>query len=298
MGDIFCHECPDPGLSLGPNPSSAFNLPDKCLVVQSEESEARNSHFVPFAERDDVVMQAVHGVLDMLDITNRQGGIQPRFNFLFARTNTVPMGEMIDMKSLRANLRRIMASKSVKPTSLSLQIGPSKTLVKDLLEKNDDVRLGTLVKLADALSVSLDDLLALPRVPIAGSIGAGGQIAYEDVGEAFEPDMSVSRPPGISGKLIALMVRGESMLPRYKDGDILYVQREHDGVLPAYIGEDCAVRLSTGETFVKQLNYGSRPGVFTLMSLNAAPMVDVEIEWATLILFVLPGAARRLGQYN
>jgi phage repressor protein C with HTH and peptisase S24 domain len=204
------------------------------------------------------------------------------------------MSDLIDLDSVRLSLKRIMSQKGLKPTTLSQMVGNSKTLVKEILEGNGDIKLSTLVRLAGAMDVDVADLLQKPRVPIAGYIGAGGQVAFEDMGEDIAPDCTVMHPPGLSGKLVALMVRGDSMLPKYKDGDIIYIQRDHDGVLPDYIGEDCAVRVSTGETYIKQLAYGSREGLFTLRSLNAADIEDVEIEWATPIALIMPGRSRRL----
>lgn len=200
------------------------------------------------------------------------------------------MSDVLDIETIRANLRRAMKVKDAKPTTLSLAVGKNRTLVKDLLEKSNDIQLGTLVKLAGALDVPLSDLIAAPRVYIVGYIGAGGEVIYEDLGR----DEGVLRPPGISGSLVALMVRGSSMLPKYRDGDIIYIQRTHEGVLPEYIGEDCAVRLASGETYIKQLMAGSEEGKFTLISLNAPPMENVEVEWATLVRFVMPARSRQL----
>lgn len=199
-----------------------------------------------------------------------------------------------DIETIRENLQRIMDQKGVKPTTLSQQVGSSKTLVKDLLTKTADVQFSTLTKLAGALDVDLETLLSSPRVPIVGRIGAGGSVAFMDVGETLEPDETVPRPPGVTGKLIALVVEGSSMLPKYRDGDIIYIQRNHDGMLEEYIGEDCAVRLVTGETYVKQLARGSSPTRFNLRSLNAPDMEDVEIEWATPVLFIMPARARKM----
>lgn len=200
------------------------------------------------------------------------------------------MSDIVDINVIRSNLLRAMESKKAKATSLSLAVGSNRTLVRDLLERSKDVQIGTLTKLATALDVPVSDLLAAPRVPIAGYIGAGGTIVFEDLGH----DETVLRPPGISGSLVALAVRGSSMLPKYKDGDIIYIQRTHDGVLPDYIGEDCAVRLASGETYIKQLMAGSEDGRFTLLSLNADPMENVEVEWATLVRFVMPARSRQL----
>lgn len=190
-----------------------------------------------------------------------------------------------------------MDQKGVKPTTLSQRISSSKTLVKDLLTKVSDVQVGTLRKLAGALDVELGDLLALPRVPIVGKIGAGGSVVFvalqED--ERVDPEDTVLRPPGISGKLVALIVEGSSMLPKYSDGDIIYIQRDPlVSVLETDIGDDCAVRLKSGETYVKQLVRGSEPGCYTLRSLNAPDMENVEVEWATRVLFIMPRRSREM----
>lgn len=229
-------------------------------------------------------------MLCKLDQTYLQARIHPPFAKRSDWSNSFAVAETLDIDTIRETLRRIMVRKNVKPTSLSLKVGNNRTLVKDLLEKGRDVQLGTLTKLASALDVELSELLASPRVTVAGYIGAGGEIIFEDLGR----EETVIRPPGISGTLVALVVRGSSMLPKYKDGDIIYVQRQHEGWLPDYIGEDCAVRLTTGETYIKQLMHGAAENSFTLMSLNAPPMVDVEIEWATPVLFIMPARSRNL----
>lgn len=200
------------------------------------------------------------------------------------------MSDVIDIETVREALRAIMKRKGAKPTPLSLQVGRSKTLVKDLLEKTNDVSFSTLVKLAGALEVPVSDLIAAPRISVVGYIGAGGTVIFED----FENDETVVRPPNISTKLVALVVRGSSMLPKYSDGDIIYIARDHDGALPDYIGQDCAVRLATGETYIKQLMHGSQEGTFTLLSLNAPPIENVEIEWATPVAFIMPSHSRHL----
>jgi repressor LexA len=206
------------------------------------------------------------------------------------------MPDTPDIETIRENLRRIMERKKIPPTTLSQKVGSSKTLVKDLLTKTSDVQFSTLRKLAGALDVELGDLLALPRVPIVGKIGAGGSVAFLALRDEdnIEADETVPRPPGVTGKLIALVVEGSSMLPKYRAGDIIYIQRTHDGWLESYIGEDCAVRLTTGETYVKQLTLGSEPNRFTLRSLNAPDMENVEIEWATPVLFIMPRRSREI----
>lgn len=206
------------------------------------------------------------------------------------QSNSGAMENKIDIQTVREALREIMDRKGVKPTTLSLMVGKNKSLVKDLFERQNDISVSTLNRLAGALDVSVIDLLAAPRISLVGFIGAGGIVIYEEVNSGE----TVIRPPNVSMNLVALEVRGDSMLPKYSDGDIIYIGRDHDGVLPEYIGRDCAVRLETGETYIKQLIKGSEEGKFTLLSLNAPPIENVEIVWATPIAFIMPSHSRYL----
>lgn len=230
------------------------------------------------------------GLHNKLDQSYRQARICPPFAKEADWSNYADMAEQLTIESIRTALRKAMTRKGEKATTLSLRIGSNRTLVKDLLEKTDDVRLSTLTKLANALDIDLQELVSTPPVQVVGYIGAGGTVIFEDLGYGE----TVLRPPGISGTLVALMVKGSSMLPKYKDGDIIYIQRDHDGILPDYVGEDCAVRLHGGETYIKQLIHGNQPGRFTLLSLNADPIENVEIEWATPVLFIMPARSRHL----
>ena len=78
------------------------------------------------------------------------------------------------------------------------------------------------------------------------------------------------------------------MLPKYEEGEIIYVRKDHDGILPAYIGKHCAVHLTDGGTYLKILAHGTEPNRFTLRSLNAADMENVEVVWASPVQFVTP----------
>lgn len=143
-------------------------------------------------------------------------------------------------------------------------------------------------RLSVILKCSPADVLG-DEVPVVGQIGAGGSVIFEDTGA----QETTKRPPDTAGELIGLEVVGESMLPKFDPGDIVYISRGHDGVDPADIGSICACRLVTGETYLKRLARGSKPGTFTLRSYNAADMEDVELEWATPIRASIPRAARR-----
>lgn len=180
-----------------------------------------------------------------------------------------------------------MVAKDIKAKPLSKKAGKGETFVRDMFEAAD-IKLGPLHLIANALEVSVADIVGGDEMTISGKVGAGGSVIFEEAD--YGP---TARPVGFGDKLQAFVVDGSSMLPRYSSGDVVYISRETDEIDPEAIGDFCAVRLVTGETYVKQLTHGSRPGFFTLRSLNAEDIVDVEVAWATPIIFVLPRAARR-----
>lgn len=171
---------------------------------------------------------------------------------------------------------------------LSKAAGLGETAVRDIM-KNPDVRVGTLIKLADALDIPASSLFG-SQVPVLGKVGAGGTVLFD---ENPDPEM-VDRPPGATGKLMALQVTGDSMIPVYRDGDVVYINRDHDGILPDYIGEECVVHTVEGGTFLKQLAPGSQFNRFTLRSFNAGDMENVELVWAAPVLFVMRRRKRTL----
>lgn len=197
-----------------------------------------------------------------------------------------PMG---DIKGIRAAIEREMKAKGFSRRSLSSAAGLSESAVRDLLTRTDNPGIDTLRKVAEALEMPVDALTGEGlRVPVLGKIGAGGQVLFATDFEEEGELPSAPRPPLVAGRLMALEVVGSSMLPKYEAGDIIYVRRDHDGVFPHYIGKYCAVRTIDGGTFLKILAPGSEPDRYTLRSLNAEDMTDVEIEWASPVLFVMP----------
>ncbi len=201
--------------------------------------------------------------------------------------DTSHVNERAEIERIKERIRQLMVEKDIKAKPLSKAAGKGETFIRDFFAA-DDLKIGNLHRVADALNVTISDIIGSGMVSVSGRVGAGGSVIFEEAEDGFAP-----RPPGITGEVEALEVSGDSMLPRYSSGDIVYIARDHEGILESDIGEYCAVRLATGETYVKQLSRGSRPGFFTLLSLNAEPITDVELTWAAPIIFVLPRAARR-----
>lgn len=123
-------------------------------------------------------------------------------------------------------------------------------------------------------------------IPLMGFIGAGAEIMPEF--EQVPPDGidHVNVPFPLPAEMIAFQVRGDSMLPVYKDGHVIVCFREQKRPVEAFYGEDAAVRTSDGRRFIKTIMRGN-PGV-NLMSWNAAPIENVGLEWIGEIFATLP----------
>lgn len=196
---------------------------------------------------------------------------------------------MGDIQAIRLTIEREMRKKGFSRRSLSKAAELSESAVRDLLTRTDNPGIDTLRKVAEALEMPVDALTGAGLVvPVLGKVGAGGKVLFAAESEEEEGLPTVPRPPLVAGRLMALQVVGSSMLPKYEAGDVIYVRRDHEGVLPSYLGKYCAVRTADGGTFLKVLTAGTQPDRYTLRSLNAEDMTDVEIIWASPVLFVMP----------
>lgn len=149
---------------------------------------------------------------------------------------------------------------------------------------------------AKAFGVQESDVLASIRsARVMGKIGAGAQIEpeYEQVPEEglYTVDVPFAIPEGI----IAFEVFGESMLPRYDDGDVVLVYSDQQRSTESLLGEEVAVRTADGRRFLKRLLRGSLKGHFNLESWNAKTIENVSLEWVgEIYLTVRSGQIRRI----
>ena len=103
------------------------------------------------------------------------------------------------------------------------------------------------------------DYLELNSVPIMGRVGAGATIEPEHEQVPPEGLGEVELPFPISEETIAFEVAGNSMLPKYENGDIIVVYREQRHPVSSFYGEEAAVRLKTGERYLKTIERGKSP---------------------------------------
>jgi repressor LexA len=137
--------------------------------------------------------------------------------------------------------------------------------------------------------------LELNSVPIMGRVGAGAAIEPEYEQVPPEGLGEVELPFPIAEETIAFEVAGDSMLPKYENGDVIVVYRDQRHPVSSFYGEEAAVRLKTGERYLKTIDRGKSPTLVNLSSFNAKPIHGVKLEWIGEICVTLPrGQIERL----
>ena len=116
-------------------------------------------------------------------------------------------------------------------------------------------------------------------VPLVGFVGAGAEVFAIDDGGSLE---EIDAPPGIGPNAVAVQVRGDSMYPRYMDGDTLI----YDGhvTLQQADGQECVVGLRDGRRFIKIVRITGSSVM--LESFNAPPIRDPLVEFVGPVLWV------------
>lgn len=115
----------------------------------------------------------------------------------------------------------------------------------------------TLKKLADLFNVSIDYLLGRSiedkqykpkgvKIPVLGTIPAG--VPIEAIEEILDYE-EISEDMAKHGEYFALKVKGNSMLPTIKDGDVVIVRQQDD----ADSGKICVVMINGFDATLKEI---------------------------------------------
>lgn len=188
----------------------------------------------------------------------------------------------------RTQLRRLMKERNINAKQLGKAIGRNERLIYDWLVKTDAPRIDLLERAADALGVTLPELVSgepheRQLVPVAGIVTAGdGWSVYDDGGHDPIP-LAVS-----GGEAVAVEVRGDSMLNYYKNGDILIGIKKLGRSLTELIGRDCIIETSDGKRLLKFVQKGSMKDRFNLRSHNIEhpDIQNAELKWAAPVEWI------------
>jgi repressor LexA len=185
---------------------------------------------------------------------------------------------MLDIRLIERGLEKPGKTKGGLATAMGVRPGAVSEILSGL-------RLIKASEIADII-----DYLELNSVPIMGRVGAGAAIEPEHEQVPPEGLGEVELPFPISEETIAFEVAGDSMLPKYENGDIIVVYREQRHPLTSFYGEEAAVRLKTGERYLKTVERGKSSSMVNLTSFNAKPINGVKVEWIGEICVTLPRA--------
>ena len=190
---------------------------------------------------------------------------------------------MLDVKMIERGLAKPGKTKG----GLAVAMGVRPGAVSEILAE------ARLIKASELQPII--EYLELNAVPIMGRVGAGASIEPEHEQVPPEGLGEVELPFPIAEETMAFEVVGDSMLPKYENGDIIVVYREQRHPLSSFYGEEAAVRLKSGERYLKTIERGKTTHVVNLTSFNAKPITSVKLEWIGEICVTLPrGQIERL----
>lgn len=147
------------------------------------------------------------------------------------------------------------------------------------------------IRYAKKFRVSLDWLLTgrgdpkrnHQKVAITQMVGAGAAIIpFPDQGHLGEVDA-----PEDWGSYEGAEIRGDSM-PPFGDGWRIIWRPHNEGVPSECLDKLCVVDVKEGPTLVKIVRKGSKRGVWNLESWKGPLRVDVTLNWAAPIRWIVP----------
>ena len=190
---------------------------------------------------------------------------------------------MLDVRLIERGLEKPGKTKGGLATAMGVRPGAVSEILSGL----------RLIKASEIPNII--EYLDLNSVPIMGRVGAGAAIEPEHEQVPPEGLGEIELPFPISEETIAFEVSGDSMLPKYENGDIIVVFKEQQHPVSSFYGEEAAVRLKTGERYLKTIERGKSATQVNLTSFNAKPINGVKLEWIGEICVTLPrGQIERL----
>ena len=200
-------------------------------------------------------------------------------------------------------LQLAMATDGWKMKTLSEAAGMGETAVKDLFRYSSSPKVSTAHAIATAMGRSVDELIALGEnagpitrshrsaIAVVGRVGAGAEIDLFDAFEKGDGHYRVPCPPQLGPHgIVAVEVVGDSMMPIYPPGSVLFYTRDTIGIPTEAIGHICVCEDTEGRVWVKQIKVGREEGTFTLISMNTdhSHRHGVQLKWAAPVRFSLP----------
>ena len=193
------------------------------------------------------------------------------------------------------SLRAFMERRGLKPHPWAQKAGLRSSTIYNLLAgKSHTLSSESLRKLAHAAGATVDELLGIEPAPRATPVKEGLRVPMRWIVGAFgrlhhmEETALAPFPPGVatSTELEAARIDTDVLRP-IPGGWILYFEKAPRPPQDL-LGTLAVVRVRTStEPLIREIRRGSTLGLYSLMSLNSAPIEDAEIVSAHRVVAFL-----------
>jgi DNA-binding XRE family transcriptional regulator len=199
------------------------------------------------------------------------------------------------MSRLAEKIRAIRQALGLTQVEFAERLGTTQSTVtrweKGSIPQGDMLQaIATLANTTVERLMGTDDLAAVPggMIPVVGFVGAGSVVLpYDDFPKGDGLD-HVERPPFVKGQVVAVEVRGDSLLPVAEDGWRLVYAGAQTLDESEILNKLCVVKLVDGRALVKRIIRGSEPERFHLLSTNAPIIENAHVEWAAPVKAIIP----------
>lgn len=180
---------------------------------------------------------------------------------------------------------------------LAQHLGLDAARITEILNNKRRVSYDEAVDMAEFFETDLDQIVARlgktyhspsrKPIPAVGYVGAGEVIFAMDDHERGAGLEEIDLLPGDPEDRFAVVVRGDSMAPRFKDGEYIGYSRARGLDTERCYGLECVVQTRDGRKLVKVVERGRRRGTFNLVSVNDSVPTerDVELEWVAPVIW-------------
>ena len=214
---------------------------------------------------------------------------------------------------LNSNVKHLRIDKNMSQQSLADEIGVDRSTISRIENGEIDTTIENAIKLADALDISLNDLVSLDlrfdngsyisinsnttQIPVLGVIKAGTPIeAQENVLEYVDIPTEWLKS---NKKYYGLKIKGNSMVPKYSPNDIVIFEQTDDMLYAN--NKECCVMVNGYDATFKKFNL--REDGITLTPLNLdnddgyLPTTYTKEQIESLPVKVIGVAKRRITDY-
>lgn len=95
--------------------------------------------------------------------------------------------------------------------------------------------------------------------------------------------------PPIPGRdIVSIVVHGDSMMPIYENGTVLYYENGYGAPTDDLVNRNCIVTLEDGRTLVRRLHRGPEPGTWNLVAPNGSVLISQRVAHAHRIIWTKP----------